>query len=1064
MKRLIPLLIMVFSFAITQQVQAQVKTISGTVKAESDGTPLPGVNVVVQGTTKGSQTDYDGKYVIEASAGDVLVFSFIGMKTKFITIANSTTINVVLAEDAESLDEVIVTALGIKRQKKELGYAVQDVKGDQLSKTITTNVATALAGKVSGVDVSMPATGAGGSTRVIIRGISSIGSSNQPLYVVDGIPIDNTGLSNEDSATSKWFDGKDNGDGISSINPDDIESLSVLKGAAAAALYGSRALNGVILITTKKGTKGKLSIELNSGISIDQVNSNYKDYQREYGSGSNGELPDGELSPDRVYGLTTSAWGPKFSETAGQSFMIFDGSEKQYALVKNNIDAFFKTGITSTNGVSLSGGNDNAVMRFSFNNLKNDDVIPKSGLERNTFSLNGTLTSDKFTFDAKANYTIEHAKNRPSLGDSPNNIGYSLSGLAPNIDQAWLKNYKDEDGNIYRWNSNDYLLNPYYTINETNNRTDKNRFIGYVSAYYQLKSWLAFSLRTGIDTYDFNSKDFMGAGTTWPGRADGYLELNNINVEEINTDLMATISDIKLATDLKFSSILGLNRRDFSREQNSRFGTNIIEPGTQYISNFSNTTENVPSVTKTRTNSVFGSAKFDYKGYLYAEFTGRNDWFSVIDKSAFYPAASLGFIFSDAFDVKSDVLSYGKFRASWAQVSNAPGAYKNALNYTVLPSFNGNSIVDIKNTAAPNPNLTYQSKTGLEFGVDLSFLKNRLKADISVYREDISDQTIDLPSSATSGYEYIAVNAGLLRNEGVELFLTGSPIRNDNFEWGIDLNFSKNKNKVLELHPDIDTYIISEARWAGAAIVAKVGGEYGSIIGKDFKKTESGEIIHSANGMPLFTEEKVVLGNGVPDWTAGLTNRFSYKNFTFQFLFDIKVGMDVYSMTNSVAAVKGLLDVTTQGRDAYNSAREQARLDPDFDPSTWVPTDGYVSAGVVNTGTADNPVYTENTTPVNPQDYWATVFNNTPSPFIYDASYIKLREINMGYNLPEKWLSGLHITSVHMALFARNLFTINNDLPNIDPESMYTAGNGQGFEYGSLPSRQSYGFNIKVTF
>lgn len=1055
---------MVFSLAITQQIEAQVKTLSGTVTAESGGELLPGVSVIIKGTKKGSQTDFDGNYTIDASIGDILVFSYMGMKTKSVTVTENNTINVVLSDDAKNLDEVVVTALGIKRQKKELGYAVQDIKGDELNKTITTNIATALSGKVSGVDVSMPATGAGGSTRVIIRGISSIGSSNQPLYVVDGIPIDNTGLSNENSATSKWFDGKDNGDGISSINPNDIESLSVLKGAAAAALYGSRALNGVILITTKKGTKGKLSIELNSGISIDQVNSNYKDFQREYGAGTNGELPDVTLSPDQLYGLTTSAWGPKFSESIGESFKIFDGSEKPYTLVNNNIDDFFETGITKTNGISLSGGNESAIIRFSFNNLKNDDVIPKSSLERNTFSLNGTLTSDKFTFDAKANYTIERAKNRPSLGDSPNNIGYSLSGLAPNIDQAWLENYKDEDGNIYRWNSNDYLLNPYYTINETNNKTDKNRFIGYVSAYYQMKSWLAFNFRTGIDTYDFNSKDFMGAGTTWPGRADGYLELNNINVSEINTDLIVTTSNIKLAEYLKFSSILGLNRRDFSREQNSRFGTNIIEPGTQYISNFSNQTENAPSVTKTRTNSVFGSAKFDYKGYLYAEFTGRNDWFSVINKSAFYPATSLGFVFSDAFDMKSDIFSYGKFRASWAQVSNAPGAYKNALNYTVLPSFNGGSVVDIKNIAAPNPNLTYQSKTGLEFGLDLSFFKNRLKADISIYREDISDQTIDLPSSATSGYEYISVNAGLLRNEGVELFLSGSPIRNNNFEWGIDLNFSKNKNKVLELHPDIDTYIISEARWAGAAIVAKVGGQYGSIIGKDFKKTESGEIIYAANGLPLFTDEKVVLGNGVPDWTAGLTNRFSYKNFTFQFLLDIKVGMDVYSMTNSVAAIKGLLDVTTEGRGAYNAARELAKLDPNFDPSTWVPTAGYVPSGVVNTGTDDNPVYEENTTPVNPQDYWSTVFNNTPSPFIYDASYIKLREINMGYNLPEEWLSGLHINSVHIGLFARNLFTINNDLPNIDPESMYTAGNGQGFEYGSLPSRQSYGFNIKVTF
>ncbi|MGY0408895.1 MAG: hypothetical protein ACWIPJ_11190, partial [Polaribacter sp.] len=497
--------------------------------------------------------------------------------------------------------------------------------------------------------------------------------------------------------------------------------------------------------------------------------------------------------------------------------------------------------------------------------------------------------------------------------------------------------------------------------------------------------------------------------------------------------------------------------------RNSRFGNNIIEPGVQFISNFSTQTENPPTKTKTRTNSVFGSAKFNFKDYLYAELTGRKDWFSVINKSAFYPGASVGFVFSDAFNMKNNAFSYGKFRASWAKVSNAPGAYKNALNYTVLPSFKDHSIVDIKNTAAPNLNLTFQSKVGIEFGFDLAFFKNRLKTDFSLYREDISDQAIDLPSSATSGYEFIAVNAGLLRNEGVELSISGTPIKTENFEWGIDINFSKNRNKVLELHP-IDTYTISEARWAGAAIVAKVGGAYGTIIGKDFLRTEKGEIINGANGFPLFTNEKVELGNGTPDWTAGLTNRFKYKNFSLQLLFDIKVGMDVYSMTNSVAASKGLLDVTTQGRDAYNAARATAELDPNFSARTWVPTAGYIAPGVVNTGTDADPVYVANTTPVNPQTYWAAIVDKTPSPFIYDASYIKLRELNIGYSIPKQVVSKLKIKDINLSFFARNLFTFTNGLPNIDPESMFTAGNGQGFEYGSLPSRKSFGLNLKVTF
>ncbi|WP_165828959.1 SusC/RagA family TonB-linked outer membrane protein [Flavobacterium sp. HTF] len=1044
---------------------AQVKNIKGVV-SDQNGLPLPGVTVLIQGTAKATQTDYDGVYVIEASKGNVLIFSYIGIKTKTVTVGDSAQLNVVLAEDTQNLNEVVVTALGIKRQKKELGYAVQDVKGDQLNKVITTNVATALSGKIAGVDVSIPATGAGGSTRVIIRGISSIGENNQPLYIVDGVPIDNTGLSNDSSATSKWFDGRDSGDGISSINPNDIESLTVLKGAAAAALYGSRALNGVILITTKKGSKGKLQVELTSGVSFDRVNAKYNDYQTEYGTGSNGILPDPTKAPSEIYGYTTNAWGPKFSETVGQQVKIFDGSMRPYAKVDNNIQDFFRTGVTMTNGVALSGGSENAFIRFGFNNLKNDDVIPNSGLERNNATLNATLKSEKFTLDANVNYMVENTNNRPGLGDSPNNVGYSLSGLAPNIDQAWLKNSQNpETGGMYQWNNNVYLLNPYWVVDHNHNASKKNRFTGNVTGTYQLQRWLGLTFRTGLDTYTFGSKDFMAAGSTWPGRDNGYLGLENIGVSEMNTDIIATLSDIKLATDLTFSGILGTSRRDFRREQNSRFGTNIIEPGTEYISNFSTQTENPPVETKTRTNSVYGSAKFDYKGYLYAEFTGRNDWFSVINKDAFYPAASLGFIFSDALGIQSDAFSYGKLRGSWAQVSNAPGAYKNALNYTTYSSYNGGSVVNIKNTSAPNPDLTYQSKTGIEFGLETSFFKNRLKADITVYREDTADQTIDLPSSATSGYEFISVNAGELRNEGIEIFLSGTPIKTKNFEWGIDLNFSKNKNSILSLHPQIDTYTISEARWAGAAIVAQVGGQYGTIIGKDFQKTESGEHIIGANGLPLFTENKVELGKGLPDWSAGLTNRFSYKGITLQFLIDMKFGMDVYSMTNSLAAQKGLLDVTTEGRDAYNAARAQAAAsDPNFNQATWIPTAGYVAQGVVNTGTAANPVYVENTKPVNPQDYWGTVFNNTPAPFIYDASYVKLREVSLGYTIPKSVFNGAKINSIYVSAFARNLLTFNKDLPNVDPESMYTSGNGQGFEYGSLPFRRSYGFNLKVTF
>ncbi|MGY0407763.1 MAG: TonB-dependent receptor plug domain-containing protein, partial [Polaribacter sp.] len=542
MKKFSLLLIAIFSLVFSYSGIAQEKTISGTVTSKSDASTLPGVSVIVKGTKKGTDTDFDGKYTLKASVGAVLSFSYIGMKTKTVRVSASNKIDVVLEDDANQLDEIVVTALGIKRQKKELGYSVQDLKGDQLNKSISANPISALSGRISGVDVSIPSTGIGGSTRVIIRGISSIGSSNQPLYVVDGIPISNNGLSGGTTGTRKFFQGSDGGDGISGINPNDIESLSVLKGAAAAALYGSRALNGVILITTKKGSKGKMTVEINSGISFDQIIANYKDFQNEYGTGSNGKLPDPSLSPDQIYGQTTSSWGPKFSLAKGQTYKIFDGSIKKYRLIENNIVDFFRTGITRTNSISLSGGNDTASLRLSVNNLKNEDVIPAAGLERNSFTLKGTLKSKKFSFDAKANYITENASNRPSLGESPNNLGNSLSGLAPSFDQAWLKNYKNEaTGEIYRWNSINYLINPYFVINETTNNTRKNRFIGYISSTYQVKDWLNVTFRTGLDTYTFDETNFMGSGTTWPGRGTGYLSLTDIEVSEKNTDIIATI-------------------------------------------------------------------------------------------------------------------------------------------------------------------------------------------------------------------------------------------------------------------------------------------------------------------------------------------------------------------------------------------------------------------------------------------------------------------------------------------------------------------------------------------
>lgn len=980
----------------------------------------------------------------------------------------------------KEMQGVVITALGIKREQKQLGYSFQDVKGKDLADNPTVSVAQALYGKVAGVNISQTAAGIASSSRVVIRGNRSIGGDNQPLYIVDGVPLGNTQLGALTAdKNSKWADGVDNGDGLSSLNQEDIENISVLKGGAASALYGERGANGVIIITTKKGKKNSFKIDFNSTTTLDVINTNYKDYQHLYGTGNNGQVPNpGELTT--AQGATTSAWGPKLGSV--DQVRIFDGSFKPYTYVKNNIKNFFNTGVTFNNNISVSGGGQNITYRLSYGNINAKDIIPRSEFKRNTFLIGLNSEFNKLSLEAKINYITEEARNRPSLADDPNNVGFSLAGLAPNIDEAYLKHYQDNNGNYYPWNGNAFRLNPYYVLSETSNLTNRNRIIGNISAVYKLTDWLSLTGRAGIDRFTFDSSDFINSGHTWPSRANGYLSIGNLVFQEHNFE--GLLNAQKQFGDFNVNLGVGANERKTHRFSDGVIYTNIINKGEIKPANFSSSSVYPTVNNNILVRSVYSYLRTSYKNYLFLDFTARNDWNSTLasptgsdnnnNYSFFYPSVSSSFVFSDAFNLKSDVFTFGKVRLSWAQTGKAPEApYLTSPTYVInsIPLF-GNSTAGLSSTVAPNANLKPERSNTYEFGFDLAFFKNRFELDATYYHTRTSDQNIILNTSTTSAFTGVATNAGLVENKGIEALLRAGIFRNNDngFNWDVTLNFAANNNKLLELDGKTDTQVISNARWAGAQIIAKVGESSSQIYGKKFKRTADGQIILDANGLPLLTDTLESLGKAVPDWIGGVVNEFSYKGISLRAGLDMKFGGKVYSMTNAYAAASGLTNETLAGREEYNSwvAQQLAAGKTPAEIASMQPGAGLIVKGVIAVNNDPNQptTYVANTKPVNPQDYWSRLYGDdtTPEPFIYDASYIKLRELSIGYEIPKSLLKNIGVERIKLSVIGRNLWTIYSKVPNIDPESTYTNGNGQGFEYGSLPYRRSYGFNVQVTF
>nr|MBR6146164.1 SusC/RagA family TonB-linked outer membrane protein [Paludibacteraceae bacterium] len=1024
---------------------AQIK-VTGMVQ-DADG-PLIGASVLVQGTTRGTITDIDGQYAIEANMGDVLEFSYMGYSSQTITV-NGTVINVTMSEDTEVLSEVVVTAMGIKRERKALGYEVGEVKGEDLTKAKETNVVNSLAGRVSGLVVQGTAGGASGSTRVMLRGTTEMTGNNQPLYVIDGVPMDNT---NYGSAGTEG--GYDLGDGISAINPDDIESMSVLKGPAAAALYGSRASHGVILITTKKADTGdaKWGVEYNGTYTLESQLSQWDNVQQVYGMGS-----DGQYNVDAVSN-TNKSWGPKAD--GGLMLRYFDGQEHPFLIIPNNTANFFELGMTATNTAVVSMNTGKTGIRFTYSDLRNKDILPNSNMSRNTLNLRVNTSIGPVDLDFTVNYTHEDVKNRPALGDDKSNVGKNLMTLATTYDQAWLKNYQNELGEYQNWNGMDpYNVNPYWDIYKNKNQSYKDLVRMNGKVVYNILPQLKVQATVGAELNRFEFSDFKYPTT--PGFESGRLQNSYFNNRMVNAELLGIYHDSW--GDFDFTATAGANLFNVNNRTVINTGADMGIREVVAMSSFDE--QSVEEATyRKRIVSVFGSVNLGWRHMLYLDATVRGDKSSTLasGKNLYvYPSVSGSWVFSELITSNRKVLPYGKVRLSWAEVGSDTDPYQLGLRYGKSQfGYPGYTIGSVYGNTIPNADLKPTRTRSIETGFETKWCNSRISLDFTFYHQNSRDQIIGMATSPTSGYEYRMINAGQILNQGFEITFGSRLVQTKDFTWDLNINWSKNFNKVLSLTEGTTELELAKATWCNVYVSAREGEEYGSICGPALARNEEGRVIvDGATGLPTFTTENKVLGNAQWDWTGGLLTTLRYKMVTFSALFDVKVGADLFSMSERSSFETGKAKETLTGRAEWYASEEARRAAGVT--SGWKATGGYLVDGVIDNG---DGTYRENDIYIDPEDYWMEVSRKSPELFIYDNSYIKCREMTLGLDFPKSWLDKKGVIKhVGISFVARNPFIVWKNIKDIDPDAQYNTS-GLGLEYGSLPSRRSYGLNFNIKF
>ncbi len=1097
MKRITSILVCLLFYgfsAIAQDIQ-----ITGIVTSAEDGSALPGVSVGIKGTSIGTVTKVDGTYSIKAPSNALLEFSYVGMATQKIQIAGKTTINVSMSPEAVGLEEVVVTAMGINRDKKSLGYATQEVKGDIISTVKRDNFINSLSGEIAGIQVR-GTTNIGGSTNIIIRGATSLTGNNQALFVVDGVPINNTITNTDDQSQSGA--GYDYGNPASDINPQDIESINVLKGAAATALYGSRASAGIVMITTKKGSANRkgIGVTFSSNLTVGYVDkSTFPTYQKEYGAGY------GMFDWQTINGKTWVAMmddasnGPKFDPNI--SYYQWDAVDPEspnynkatpWVAAKNGPITFFNNPVTYTNSIAIDNANEHGSYRFSYTNYKQDGLMPNSELNKNNFLLNTEWkVTKRLTVTGSGNYITNDATGRNSTGYNDNIMTSFREWCETNVDIKELKDAFMKTGRNATWNYTDptdetpiYWDNPYW-IRYRNYETDnRNRFLGYMAVNYNLTDWLDIYGRTSTDFYyqlQEERKDIgtvpgtFGIGTgsdgsyNRPNVGSGYLK-REINSSEDNYDLMLKINK-NLTSDLNLKGLLGGNirRTDYNRTISATSG-GLANAGLFALNN----TVESPALPKEEAskigvNAIYGDLSLGYKNTFFLDGTLRRDHSSTLPTDHnvyYYPSISGSFVFSEL--LQQSWLSYSKLRLNYAEVGSSAGFDELKDSYDIITPFN--SVMNSVATTKSNPDLKPERTKSLEGGLEMNFLDNRLGFDLSLYNTRTVNQIMPISVSKTTGYNFVYINAGEIQNKGTELTLRAVPVQTSSFRWDININWARNKNKVVSLYSsngDTVKNLQLGSFQGGVTINAEVGQPYGVIFGTDYVYLNGQKVVDPVSGDYLSSPtSNQNLGKVDPDWRGGMRNTFSYKNISLSFLIDMSKGGNIFSCDMYYGLATGLYKETAGNNDLGNPKRDPiVYVDPN-DPSK-----GYASnsGGVINAGV--NPDGKTNTTrqEVNPDANETGLlpfgyYNNPNKAFVYDASYIKLREVSLTYSLPNTLLKNIFIKGVSLSFVGSNLWIISKHIPYADPESGLGAGNLQGYSIGSLPSTRDFGFNLKLSF
>ena len=997
------------------EVQAQTRQLTGTLRDEQ-GQPMPGANVVIKGSTRGTTTDAVGEFRLAVPEGNTtLTISSVGYLPKEVAVGTGQNqLSTTLVADARQLQEVtITTALGIDRSAKTLTYSAQRVEGRQLTDVRDANFTNTLNGKVAGLVVTQGAGGPGGASRVILRGNRSIQGNNNALFVVDGVPIDNS----TGSQTSNDFGGYNSSDGASNINPDDIASISVLKGAAGSALYGSRAANGVVMITTKRGKAGRIDVNVNSGVAMESPMLLPK-FQNDYGQGNGG------VAGDKASG----SWGAKGVTT-----------------YPDNVAKFFRTAYSANNSIGITGGTDKIQTYLSYTNNYNQGIIPKNDLTRHTLNLRlNSQLSSRLTTDAKITYINQTIMNKIKVGEE-SGVVMNVYKVPRSVDLGNYQTIADANGDPRYWTTSSIYMNPYWTVNNTANRDLRNRVLLLGSARYELTNWLSVQGRASYDRYD-DATTFQYANRTLLFAKEGgsYSVGNSQNIER-NLDILIQGNNA-LGSALKLSYNVGGALNDRSNIYTNTNANGLLVPN-KFDLQFARSLSVGTGLVKRQLQSVYGTASLSLRDYLILDLTARNDWSSTLPKpySYFYPSAGVTAIISDMTTLPG-AISFAKVRASYSQVGNDPDPYLLAQTYSFGQGGTGGFVS--RDDTKPIENLKPELTTSLEIGADVRFLNNRVGLDFTFYKTNSRNQLLKLGLAPASGFSQQFINAGNVQNVGFEVSLTAKPLAaTSRLQWDITLNAARNKNTIVELASSIKRSVLGGGYGRLASPVVQEGGSYGDLYAYRWQRDAQGRFVVDANGKPLSSKELEYIGNFNPKFSLGLNNSFSYGNFSFGVLVDGKFGGVMASGTDANLAFDGTAAYTTANRDG-----------------------NWVLPAVTTTGET-------NTKAINAETFWTTVSGGRYSWgefFAYDATNVRVRELTVGYTI--KTPGTFFIKSARLSFVARNLFFLYRgssllDIPGVgkrkmqfDPDINLGASNFQGVEYGNLPSTRTMGLNLKLSF